>query len=459
MNILILDVYPKTPYRISKDQNGAYGTANDYGNGLISRLLKYIVKNSIDFPPLYSVHVCGELIGSGHNVVYSKELDFKNDYDLYILPSSIVCHETEIEYLKKLKNNNKIAIVIGPFATSNPKKYLENGAIVIKGEPEMFFHKFNKTPSDLQNLPKIIDNFPIYNLDDLEYPGWEVIFKNYIPKMKFLGPGPTISINASRGCPYSCFYYCVYPLQQGRKLRLKSPKRLVNEMIYFNKTLNVKNFIFRDPVFSIDRKHTLEICDQIINSGYKFNICIETHLKNIDNEMVINLKKIGVKLIYVGIESADEDVKKDANRTSETNENQIEKVKYLEKKGIKVKSMYIIGMPAETEETFKNTVEYAKKIKSSYAQFSVFTPYPGTPVYNEYKDKIIAEKYEEFTQWQLVFEHQNLSKEKILDLLNYSYKEYYTNPKWAVHFLSNKIKDLYENFSNRIFGFHRNIDL
>ena len=271
--------------------------------------------------------------------------------------------------------------------------------------------------------------------------------------MKFLGSGPAVNINASRGCPYSCFYYCVYPLQQGRKLRLKSPKRLIEEMLYFYKTLKVRNFIFRDPVFSIDRKHTLKICDELINTGIKFNICVETHLKNIDNELAKILKKAGVKLMYVGIESADEEVRKDANRTSDTNENQIEKVKYLEKNGIKVKSMYIIGMPADTKDTFKKTVEYAKKIKSSYAQFSVFTPYPGTPVFNEYKDKITVQKYEDFTQWQLVFKHQNLTNKNVLDLLNYSYKKYYTSPSWAIHFLLNKMKDIYENLYNRLFGF------
>ena len=455
MNILVLDVYPKTPYRISKDQNGAYGTANNYGDGFISKILRFIVKNSIDFPPLYATYVCGELINSGHKVTYSKELNLNDSYDLYILPSSIVCHETEIEYLKKLKSNNKIVIVIGPFATSNPEKYLENGGIVIKGEPEMYFHKFNKNLDDLKNLPKIIENFPIYNLDELAFPGWEVIFKNYTPKMKFLGPGPAININASRGCPYSCFYYCVYPLQQGRKLRLKSPDRLIEEMLYFYNKLKVKNFIFRDPVFSIDRKHTVKICEAIISSGIKFNICIEAHLKNIDNELAKILKKAGIKLIYVGIESAIEEVRKDAKRTSDTNENQIEKVKYLEKNGIRVKSMYIIGMPADTENTFKKTVDYAKKINSSYAQFSVFTPYPGTPVFNEYKDKITKNKYEDFTQWQLVFRHQNLTEKDVLYLLNYSYKEYYLNHKWAIRFLFNKIKDFYENLHNRLFGFSR----
>ena len=262
MDILILDVYPKTSYRISKDQNGAYGTANNYGDGFVSRILKYLVKNSIDFPPLYSVQTCGELINSGHKVSFSKELNLEKKYDLYILPSSIVCHETEIEYVKILKNNNKKVIVIGPFVTSNPEPYLKAGATIIKGEPEMFFHKFDKTVSDLEKLPNIIENFPTFSLDELSFPGWEVIFKNYTPIMKFLGPGPAVNINASRGCPYSCFYYCVYPLQQGRKLRLKSPKRLLEEMIHFNKTLNVSNFLFRDPVFSIDRRHTVEICNE-----------------------------------------------------------------------------------------------------------------------------------------------------------------------------------------------------
>ncbi len=455
MNILVLDVYPKKTYRISKDQNGAYGTANNYGKGFFCKVLSNLVKNSIDFPALYAVQTCGELVNSGHNVNYSKELDLKIEYDLYILPSSIVCHETEIEYLKILKNNNKIAIVIGPFATSNPEAYLQAGGIVVKGEPEMFFHKFNKSITDLKELPKVIENFPIVDLDKLSFPGWEVIFKNYTPKMKFLGSGPAININASRGCPYSCFYYCVYPLQQGRKVRFKSPKRLFEEMKHFNQVLKVSNFIFRDPVFSINRKHTEEVCKEIIESKYKFNICIETHLKNIDESLAKLLKKAGVKLMYVGIESSDENVRKNSNRISENNFSQEKKISYLESIGIKVKAMYIVGMPTDTIETFKKTIEFAKKIKSSYAQFSVFTPYPGTPIFKEYQEKIITKKYEDFTQWQLIFEHPNFKPDDISNLLNYSYKQYYFNINWIFKFLVNKIKGIYEDLYIRIFGFSR----
>ena len=79
-----------------------------------------------------------------------------------------------------------------------------------------------------------------------------------------------------------------------------------------------------------------------------------------------------------------------------------------------------------------------KKINSSYAQFSVFTPYPGTPAYSEYKDKINTNKFEDFTQWQLVFDHPNFSKKEIDDILSNAYQQYYLNPKWLIKHLKNK---------------------
>jgi len=107
-------------------------------------------------------------------------------------------------------------------------------------------------------------------------------------------------------------------------------------------------------------------------------------------------------------------------------------------------------MPSDTRESFANTVKFSKKIRSTYAQFSVFTPYPGTPVYKNYKDKITKLKYEDFTQWQLVFKHNNLSENDVLDLLDNSYKDYYTNPKWLIHYANMKLKEFYENMLNRL---------
>ena len=439
MKILLLDVYPDAKHRISKDQNGGYGTANNYGNTIFTKFLKFIVNKSIDFPPLFSVQVLGELNEAGHKVEYSKKLPKNLDnYDFFIIATSIVCHETEIETITKLKNLNKIVFAIGPFGTSNPKNYIEVGAKTVKGEPEMFFHKFKMSIEEIKKLPNLIDNLKDININELATPGWDIVFKSYTPIFKFLGNEPAVNINASRGCPYQCFYYCVYPLQQGRKLRLKNPDKLINEIKNLKKNLGVKNFVFRDPVFSLDRNHTIEICKIIIDEKLNINICIETHLKNIDDELADFLKKAGVKLIYVGIESAVEEVRKNSNRQSETNDKQIEKINYLEKIGIKVKAMYIIGLPSDTKKTFLKTLDYAKKINSSYAQFSVFTPYPGTPVYAEYKDKINVKKFEDFTQWQLVFDHPNFTKKEVDDILSDAYQKYYLNPKWLIKHLKSK---------------------
>ena len=257
--------------------------------------------------------------------------------------------------------------------------------------------------------------------------------------MKFLGKGPAINLYASKGCPYTCFYYCVYPMQQGRKLRLKNPKKVVEEMIYFHHKLNVNNYIFRDPVFSIDKKHTILLCQEILKSGIKFNIAVETHLKNIDNELADLFLKCGVKLIYVGIESADEEVKKDAKRWSDENDAQLKKINYLERIGIKIKTMYIIGFPEENEKKFLKTVDYALKVNSSYAQFSVFTPYPGTPVYKEYEKKIIVKRFEDFNQWKLVFKHNNFDAKSVRRLLDFAFKKYYLRFSWLKKMFINKI--------------------
>ena len=69
--------------------------------------------------------------------------------------------------------------------------------------------------------------------------------------------------------------------------------------------------------------------------------------------------------------------------------------------------------------------------------------------------KIITKKYEDFTQWQLIFEHPNFKPEDISNLLNYSYKQYYFNINWIFKFLVNKIKGIYEDLYIRIFGFSR----
>ena len=439
MKVLLLDIYRKdVDYRISKDTNGSYGTGNDYGDSLLAKFLKKISKRTNFWPPLYLMYTGSVLREQGHKVEYINSLErgydlnsLHSDYDAIIMSSSIVCHESEIEVIKNIKDKSKI-VVIGSFVTNNPKRYLDQGVKVIKGEPEFYF-----TDNNLKDLIKSSEkelatkNSYLDELDSLPFPCWDLVDK-YLAFSGSIKKRKCIPIIAERGCPYSCFNYCTYPLEQGRKPRVRSNENILQEMRYWVEKLNVNEFIFRDPVFSINRKKTIELADMIIESGIKVKFTIETHLNNLDYELISKLKEAGMFFIQCGVESVDEEVMKDAKRFSLEKSAEIEKVNMLRKAGIKVMGMYILGYESDTRESCLATINYAKQLNTNIAVFSIFTPYPGTPVYISFKDKITATRYEDYNQWNPVFSHKNLTKEEIRKLLTLAFDSYYLNPRWFI---------------------------
>ncbi|WP_075522751.1 B12-binding domain-containing radical SAM protein [Candidatus Pelagibacter communis] len=437
MNILILDPEKKVSYRISKDTSGGYGTGNNFGDTIVPMFLKKTLKKVHDWPPMFAVYTMSALKKNGHKVDYQKNLPENfNQYDFFIVVSSIVCCETECEYIKELSKSKKKIFVIGPYATNMPQKYINAGGTVIMGEPEFFFLK-DQDLNKLENGKSISFNHD-YALDDLPYPDWNNVVKSNKTSLLF-GTDKSLPILATRGCPYSCFKYCVYPLQQGRKPRQRDPKSIVDELEYWNLKFKVKMFIFRDPVFSINKKHTIEFCNFLINRKLNLKFVIETHLRILDTDLIDLLKKAGLKAVKVGVESFDEKVLKESGRFSVSKDQQLEKIRELEKKKIQVSAMYILGFPTDTDETINKTINYSKKLNTTYAQFSVWTPYPGTPVYSEFKDKINAEKYENFDQYQLVYNHNLFNKYEIRNYLSKAYTAYYLRINWLIKYIKSFI--------------------
>tara|TARA_B100001057_G_C22845145_1_gene948712 strand:- start:1315 stop:2634 length:1320 start_codon:yes stop_codon:yes gene_type:complete len=438
MKILILDPERKVSHRISKDTSGGYGTGNNFGDSLVPTFLKKALKKVHDWPPMFATYSMAVLKKFGHTVEYKKDLpeDYKN-YDYFIIVSSIVCCETECELIKKLSLLNQRIFVIGPFATNKPKKYCEAGGTVIMGEPEFFFLKYK----DL-NLIEKKDQISFehnFNLDDLPYPDWGNLIKNNKTSLLF-GLEKSLPILGTRGCPYSCFKYCVYPLQQGRKPRQREPKLIVDEMEYWNKKFNVKTYIFRDPVFSINKKHTIEVCNELINRKLNIKFIIETHLRILDGDLIKILKKAGLKAVKVGVESFDDDVLKASGRFSVSRDQQLEKIRELEKSKVQVSAMYILGFPTDTDETINKTINYAKRLNTTYGQFSVWTPYPGTPVFKEFENKITAKTYDEFDQYNLVYDHQLFSRKNIRNYLSKAYTSYYLRIDWLFKYVGSFIR-------------------
>ena len=196
-------------------------------------------------------------------------------------------------------------------------------------------------------------------------------------------------------------------------------------------------FIFRDPVFSINKKHTLDFCRELYERNLNIEFVIETHLRILDTELIKELLKCGLKGAKVGVESANSDVLSDADRFTVSKDVQLTKIRELEKNKIMVSAMFIIGFPTDTEETINKTIDYAKSLNTSFAQFSVWTPYPGTPIFKKFEDKISVKKYESFDQYNLVYEHKLFNAKKIRFFLSKAYSTYYFRLSWLTkHFFS-----------------------
>ena len=202
---------------------------------------------------------------------------------------------------------------------------------------------------------------------------------------------------------------------------------MTNSDKHWIENLKTNKFVFRDPVFSINRKYTVSLCKEIIRENLKIEFLIETHLKNLDDELIILLKQAGLKLVYIGIESSEANILKDIKRFTVNNDQQYQIIKKLKKNGIYVKSMFKFGSPEDTVETIKKTIQYSKFLPNQLVQYSVFTPYPGTPVYNEFKNKIIVHKFEKYNQYNLVYNHKSLNNDIIIKLKNLGYRKFYSD--------------------------------
>ena len=449
MKFVILDVYPDKKHRLVKDTAGGYGTGNDFGSSFFSKFLNIYVDQSIGMPAI-EVMIISSILKQDHEVHYTRNINDEKilDCDFIILPSSIVAHETELTTLSKLEN--KKIFVTGIFANTMKDMYLKKNSIVVKNESDIFFFNLNKEGKlyheFLDNLfvnkDLINDFYSPVALDDLPFPDWFSYSKKFRLRNDFFSLKEKIAIPilATRGCPYSCFFYCTYPLQQGRKVRARSIKNIISEIKYWQKKLGTNKFVFRDPVFSINRKHTIEFCNEVIKQKLNITFMVETHLNNLDDEMIPLLKEAGLKLAYVGVESSSHFVLKDMKRFTVEHDKQFQVIKKCEDSGIKVKTMFIIGNPEDTKETIIQSIEYAKYLPSLYSQFSVFTPYPGTPAYNEFKDIIIEKKLENFNQYNLTFTHKNLSKKDVDDLKSLAYFRYYFNFKKIFQILKYSLK-------------------
>jgi anaerobic magnesium-protoporphyrin IX monomethyl ester cyclase len=223
---------------------------------------------------------------------------------------------------------------------------------------------------------------PERDLDRLPFPRWDLLpYERYvIPKSSTMGRMRFLPILTSRGCPFGCSY-CPYPVGQGLKWRYRSPGNVVDEIEHLVRDLRVEYVLFRDPMFSLNQKRVVAICQEILQRGLDLKWACETRVDCLDESTIAIMARAGCTGINFGVESSDPEIQKGVHRKPILIREFIEKVALCRRHNIRTFAFFIVGLPGDTVDTILDTVRFAVEIGASWTQFTVATPFIGTKLH------------------------------------------------------------------------------
>jgi radical SAM superfamily enzyme YgiQ (UPF0313 family) len=293
---------------------------------------------------------------------------------------------------------------------------------------------------EIDQLNGLVPAGLLENLDELPFPDWSHYSgKNGRYHLLKKTRGEFLPVQTSRGCPMPCSYYCTYPLVQGAKIRERSNENVLNEIAFIQKNYHVENILFRDPIFTIHPERINALCDMTMERGLRFSWICETHPKFLQPGLIRKMSQAGCIAIKLGIESADLEVMSKSHRKGDLLDHQEAVIRCCEENQIDILAFYILGYFDDTRSSIEKTIEYAMKLNTFGAQFTIATPYPGTEWYASLNTKNeryeLDPDFENYNQYQLVYQHPHLTKNELEQLKGLAYTKYYLRWEYIRKFL------------------------
>jgi radical SAM superfamily enzyme YgiQ (UPF0313 family) len=388
------------------------------------------------------------------DISWQQYLDYikkaKPKWTIVIAIPSVVLHDIYATYIGKRFDSK--TVVVGPHITAIPEKIMEAFPTIdygILGEAEQTLAELLNAVDNCNDLKHIkglvyrkngqlVQNEKralIENLDSLAMPLYELlpIDKYSLP---YIGKRYT-SVLHSRGCPFSCSF-CRQIVMWKCKPRFRSPDIIIEELKYL-KTLNISNIIFHSDTFTINKENVLEICNKIIDNKLKIRWICNAREDTVDTEMLKWMKKSGCWMINYGLESGVQEILDNCNKgKNATIEKAREAVLMTKRAGIKVWAYFMIGLPGETPMTIKQTSRFARSLPLDMVNFSVATPYPGTPFYEQAIENnwLKSVEWEDFDQnYSAIIGYPELSGEQMIQGVKRCYIEWFARPRGLGIFL------------------------
>ncbi len=431
--------------------------------------------------PYFLAYAAGVLEKNGFEVklidavtrewTHDDTLNFVQEFnpDLVVIDTSTPSIYNDVEVASKIKNilqKSHISLVgTHPSRTAEQTFGLSNSIdSICRGEYDYTILDLAKTIEEGKSLKtvgglsfryngSIVRNKErelIKNLDELPFVsevykkhfGLEGIKKYFYASLRW----PQVTILGSRGCPYNCSF-CNIPFKAS--YRARTPQNLTEEFKYIEKELpEVKEVMLEDDTFTISKEKTIEFCNLIIEKGIKLRWSCNARV-NTDFETLKKMKEAGCRLMCVGFESPTQEVLNNIHKRT-TKELQMNFMKDSKKAGLLVNGCMILGLPGDTRETVKQTIEFSKKLNPDTMQFYSPYAYPGTEMWEWAKKNgyLVTEDYSKLLtkdgQHFSNVSQPGLSNLEATELCNKALRQFYLRPGYIFPKLLQMITNLQE---------------
>jgi hopanoid biosynthesis associated radical SAM protein HpnJ len=385
-----------------------------------------------------------------HKISIEQTVEMGKDFELLVLFTSTPGFEIDVKMAEMMKDANpKLKVCfVGPPVTVEPEKTLRRTKaidFVVRREFDRQIVDYaNGKP--LEELPGVsfwkdgaVVNNPegpaIENLDEL--PWVSKVYKRDLDITRYNVPfllNPYISFYTSRGCPAMCTF-CLWPqTHSGHRWRLRSADDIAAEVKYALEAFpNLKEIFFDDDTFNYRKERTIEVCKKLKPLNFTWSC---TSRVTTDYDTLKAMKDSGCRLLIVGYESGDPQILKNIKKgaTIDMAERFTANCKKL---GLVVHGDFIVGLPGESRESIRKTIDFAKKLDNETIQVSIAHPYPGTEFYDyAVKNQLlsIGNMTDEVGHQLPKVIYPGLDEAELVEWVERFYGEYYFRPHaiWRV---------------------------
>ncbi len=273
------------------------------------------------------------------------------------------------------------------------------------------------------------------DLDSLPYPAWHLFPYHRYGLLPFADIAkPVLTMAASRGCPYRCDY-CSLIHTGGKTFRRRDPMKVVEEYEFLVERYGVKQIGFIDPIFPLVKKDLRPICEELSRRGLDKK-CVwlsETRAERLDQETCELMYMGGARRVLMGIESGVDMLLGNVNKTLTTDKVR-EGVANARNAGIQTVGLFMIGLPGETPELTKETIEFAVDLDLDFAKFAITVPFPGSKLFEDrWQKDLFRDDWENYTTFnpdpdRLVYHPPGYDPEVLIKMQSYALRRFYMRP-------------------------------